>query len=126
VVQAAGLVENGGIPVNPRTLETRFPGVYALGDVANQGTPRAGVFAEGAARAVASALVARIQGRGEAAPHAGQGTCYFEFGGDRVASVDIDFLSGPKPTGVFHPPDAEMRARKEHFGAIRRARWFEM
>jgi sulfide:quinone oxidoreductase len=126
VVQAAGLVENGGIPVNPRTLETRFPGVYALGDVANQGTPHAGVFAEGAARAVASALVARIQGRGEAMPHLGQGTCYFEFGGDRVASVDIDFLSGPRPTGVFHPPDAEMRARKEHFGTIRRARWFGM
>jgi sulfide:quinone oxidoreductase len=126
VVRAAGLVENGAIPVNPRTLETRFPGVYALGDVASQGTPRAGVFAEGAARAVASALVARIQGRGEAVPHLGQGTCYFEFGGDRVASVDIDFLSGPSPTGVFHAPDAAMRARKEHFGASRRARWFGM
>ncbi len=126
VVQAAGLVENGGIPVNSRTLETRFPGVYALGDVANQGTPRAGVFAEGAARALASALVARIQGQGEAGPHTGQGTCYFEFGGGRVASVDIDFLSGPKPTGVFHPPDPDLRARKEHFGASRRARWFGM
>jgi sulfide:quinone oxidoreductase len=40
--------------------------------------------------------------------------------------VDIDFLSGPNPTGVFHPPDTGMRARKEHFAASRRARWFGM
>ena len=30
--------------------ETRFPGVYAVGDVATVGVPKAGVFAEGAAR----------------------------------------------------------------------------
>jgi sulfide:quinone oxidoreductase len=35
-------------------LEPRFPGVYAVGDVATAGVPKAGVFAEGAARIVAS------------------------------------------------------------------------
>ena len=38
------------VPVNKQTLETRFPGVYAVGDVNGVGTPKAGVFAEGAAR----------------------------------------------------------------------------
>jgi NADH dehydrogenase FAD-containing subunit len=33
------------VPVKPRTLETRFPGVYAVGDCARQGTPKADVFA---------------------------------------------------------------------------------
>ena len=47
--------------VNPRTLETKYPGVYAVGDGANTGTPKAGMFAERAAAAVASALITSIR-----------------------------------------------------------------
>ena len=36
------------------TLATRFPGVYAVGDVATIGVPKAGVFSERAARVVAA------------------------------------------------------------------------
>ena len=36
-----------------RRCETRFPGVYAVGDVTSVGTPKAGVFAEGQAAVVA-------------------------------------------------------------------------
>lgn len=124
VVEAAGLVENGWVTVNPRTLETRFPHVYAIGDIANTGTPKAGVFAEGAAKAVASALIARLRGEGEAALYDGAGTCYIEFGAGRIGRVDVDFFSGPKPTGTYHQPDLASRAHKEHFGASRKARWF--
>ena len=49
---------DGWIPVDPLTLETRFPGVYAVGDVTSVGTPKAGVFAEGQAKVVAAALIA--------------------------------------------------------------------
>ena len=28
--------------------------------------------------------------------------CYVEFGQHQVGKVDVDFLSGPKPTGTFH------------------------
>jgi sulfide:quinone oxidoreductase len=125
VVQAAGLVaEDGFVPVNPRTLETKFPDVYACGDIANTGTPKAGVFAEGAAGAVASALIARIRGEGEPTLYAGAGTCYIEFGAGRIGRVDVDFFSGPKPTGTYHEPDVASRKHKEHFGASRKARWF--
>lgn len=125
VVQAAGLVaEDGFVPVNPRTLETKFPNVYACGDIANTGTPKAGVFAEGAAGAVASALIARIRGEGEATLYAGAGTCYIEFGAGRIGRVDVDFFSGPKPTGTYHEPDVASRVHKDHFGASRKARWF--
>jgi sulfide:quinone oxidoreductase len=125
VVRAAGMTaDDGWVPVNPRTLETRFANVYAAGDIANTGTPKAGVFAEGAAKAVASAIVARIQGDGEAELYDGAGTCYIEFGGGRIGRVDVDFFSGPKPTGSYHEPDVASRAHKEHFGASRRARWF--
>ena len=42
----------------------------------------------------------------------------------RVGRVDVDFLSGPKPTGTFREPSLELVAEKKHFGASRRARWF--
>ena len=124
VVIAAGLTRNGYVPVDPQTLATRYPGVYAVGDVATQGTPKAGVFAEGAARTVASALIAELTGSGEVQRHTGQGSCYIEFGAERIARVDVDFFSGPEPTGSFQAPSADLRVEKQRFGASRRARWF--
>jgi sulfide:quinone oxidoreductase len=123
VVQASGLAKDGFVPVNPRTLETRFPGVYAIGDVAMAGTPKAGVFAEGAARSVAASVIARIRG-GKPGSNAGAGSCYIEFGAGRIGRVDVDFLSGPEPTGTYHEPSVALRAEKEQFGSSRRARWF--
>jgi sulfide:quinone oxidoreductase len=124
VVIESGITEDGFIPVDPATLATKVPGVYAVGDCATAGVPKAGVFAEGAARIVAQHLLAAIAGGDEPARHLGQGTCYIEFGEGRIGSVDIDFLSGPDKTGVFNPPSAEQMALKEKFGADRRARWF--
>ena len=124
VVEASGMAEGGWVPVNPRTLETKFPNVYAVGDIANTGTPKAGVFAEGAAKAVATSLAARIRGEGEASLYGGAGSCYIEFGAGRIGRVDVDFFSGPKPTGTYYAPDVALRADKEMFGASRKARWF--
>jgi sulfide:quinone oxidoreductase len=123
VVIASGMTDDGYIPVDSATLATPFPGVYAVGDVATAGVPKAGVFAEGAARVVAQTLIAELRG-GEPGRHLGRGTCYIEFGRDRVGSVDIDFLSGPARTGTFNPPSAALVAQKERFGSSRRARWF--
>jgi sulfide:quinone oxidoreductase len=110
--------------VNPKTLETRFPGVYAVGDVATIGVPMAGVFAEGAARVVAASLIARLRGGDQPGAYDGLGSCYIEFGGGRVGRVDVDFLSGPKPTGTFHEPSAALVTEKHDFGSTRRTRWF--
>ncbi|HWB70360.1 MAG TPA: FAD-dependent oxidoreductase [Solirubrobacterales bacterium] len=124
VVIASGIAEDGYVPVDPATLRTSFPGVYAVGDVATAGVPKAGVFAEGAGRVVAQALLAELRGAEPPARHLGQGTCYIEFGHGRVASVDIDFLSGPERTGTFNEPSESQVAEKERFGSSRRARWF--
>jgi sulfide:quinone oxidoreductase len=124
VVVAAGMTEGGWVPVDPRTLETKFAGVYAIGDLANTGAPKAGVFAEGAARAVAENLSAIIRRQEPTAKNPGAGSCYIEFGGGRIARVDVDFFSGPKPTGTFNEPSEAVRADKSAFGATRRARWF--
>jgi sulfide:quinone oxidoreductase len=124
VVLDSGLAENGWITVNARTLETKFANVYAVGDGANTGTPKAGVFAEGAAKAVATALIAKIRNAGKAAEYSGFGACYIEFGGGRIGKVEVDFFSGPKPTGNYYEPSIALRAEKDRFGASRRARWF--
>lgn len=124
VVVASGMTEGGYVPVNPKTLETSFPGVYAVGDVATVGVPKAGVFAEGAARVVAASLIARLRGGAQPDAYDGLGSCYIEFGSGLVGRVDVDFLSGPKPTGAFHEPSRALVEEKQQFGSSRRARWF--
>jgi sulfide:quinone oxidoreductase len=124
VVLASGLAEDGYVPVNPQALETRFPGVYAVGDVATVGVPKAGVFSERQAGVVAASLIASLRGDGQPTGYDGRGSCYIEFGGDRVGRVDVDFFSGPKPTGTFQEPSGALVAEKQQFGASRRARWF--
>jgi sulfide:quinone oxidoreductase len=124
VVIESGMTEDGYIPVDSKTLQTRFPNVYAVGDVATVGAPKAGVFAEGAARVVAASLIASIRGGEQPAPYDGRGICFIEFGAGRIGRVEVDFLSGPKPTGSFGEPSEALAADKRDFGSSRRARWF--
>jgi len=124
VVRASGMTDGVYVPVDPATLQTQFPGVYAIGDVAQVGVPKAGVFAEGAARVVAERLIAEVRGAQTSAAYEGRGSCYIEFGAGRVGRVDVDFLSGPKPTGAFQAPSDELVAEKRLFGSSRRQRWF--
>ena len=122
-VLASGMAESGWVPITLRTLETRFPEVYAIGDGAATGLPKAGSFAESAARAVASAILAKLQG-GEAMPNTGTGSCLVEFGDGRLGWADLDFLTGPKLKSIYHAPSVAGRAHKVQFGARRSARWF--
>jgi sulfide:quinone oxidoreductase len=124
VVLESGMAEEGYIPVESRTLRTRFPGVYAIGDVATAGVPKGGVFAEGAARVAAAEILAEIRGGETPAGYDGRGSCYIEFGAGQVGRVDVDFLSAPKPTGTFQAPSSAIVAEKQEFGSSRRARWF--
>ena len=62
----------------------------------------------------------------QAQHHRRLGTCYIEFGGERVGKVEVDFFSGPKPTGIYHEPSLALREDKENFGSSRRASWFGM
>ena len=118
VVEASGLTEDGWIPVDRGTLATRVPGVYAVGDVTSVGTAKAGVFAEGAASVVADELIAQIRGGEAPAPYDGTATCYVEWGDDLVGRVQVDFFSGPSPTGEFFEPSSAITAEKAEFGRI--------
>jgi sulfide:quinone oxidoreductase len=124
VVIEAGMTVDGWIPVDPATLETRYPGVYAVGDVTSVGTPKAGVFSEGQAAVVAAQLSARRRGAAAPAGYDGRGICYLEVGHDLVAKVDVTFAPGQSPAGGLQGPSAELAADKAAFGSERIRRWF--
>ena len=68
VVLASALAEDGWIPVEKGSAATRFPGVYAVGDVTSVGTAKAGAFAERAARAVADQRASPRSGASRSRP----------------------------------------------------------
>jgi sulfide:quinone oxidoreductase len=114
---------NGWIPVNPLTLETTFDGVYAVGDVAAVGTPRAGVFAEGQAAVAAEHIAARIKGTTSDAEYGGRGVCYLEVGDGQIALVDVTFFGDRRVGQLVGPSEAYMQDKIE-FGSSRIKRWF--
>ncbi len=124
VVIESGLTEHGWIPVDRHTLKTRCAGVYAVGDVTSVGGPKAGVFAEGAARIAADSIIADFNNIEHTSSYAGHGTCYIEYGEDMIGKVEVDFFSGPSPVGVHTPASVELMKEKDDFGATRVAKWF--
>ncbi|MBE7173012.1 MAG: NAD(P)/FAD-dependent oxidoreductase [Williamsia sp.] len=125
VVLQSGLAENGWIPVDKDHLLTKFANVYAIGDVTSVGTPKAGVFAEGAAKIAATSIIAAFTGSESHATYTGAGSCYIEFGEGKVGRVDVDFFSGPKPFGIHQEASEMLVEAKEYFGSSRKKRWFE-
>jgi sulfide:quinone oxidoreductase len=124
VVEQSGMAVNGWIPVDKTNLKTQYPNVYAIGDVNSVGTPKAGVFAEGAAKVAAASIIADFERGNQPSPYKGDGTCYIEFGNGLVGKVDVDFFSGPAPFGSYTEASEDLIADKQYFGSSRAARWF--
>ncbi len=124
VVAESGMCVDGWVPVDPLTLQTRFPDVYAVGDVTSVGTPKAGVFSERQAGVVADRLIARHRRREVTSTYDGTGVCYIEFGQRSVARVEVTFRSGEAPVGSFDAPSPLLLEDKADFGGSRARRWF--
>lgn len=123
VIEAAGLTVDGWVPVDARTLETPWPDVFAVGDCAAVGTPRAGVFAERQGATAARRIASRVRGGTDDDLYDGRGVCYIEFGGDEIGKVEVAFFEG-RPHGSLDGPSLELAAEKREFGASRVKRWF--
>ncbi len=120
VVCEAGLAEGGGwIMVDRESMETRFPGVFAIGDNTliplemGLPLPKAGVFAHRQAQAVAKTIAARINGKGREGTFDGHGVCFVETGGGRAGFGGGDFYALPLPQVKFHDP-----SRKWHMAKV--------
>jgi sulfide:quinone oxidoreductase len=130
VVTAAGLTgPSGWVGVDAQTLETRFPGVYAIGDVTviplsnGMPLPKAGVFAHAEGDIVASRIADSLAGREPSATFAGQGMCFLETGRGRATMVRGDFFANP-PDVALAEASPEHLAVKHAFESERLAAWF--
>ncbi len=131
VVRESGLVgESGWIPVDRHSLETRFPFVYALGDVTTiplklgKPLPKAGVFAHGQAEVVARNLARAWTSRGKGGRFDGHGSCFIEAGDGRAGFGNGDFYAEPTPQIKLHAPSRWWHVGKVLFEKRWLRRWF--
>jgi sulfide:quinone oxidoreductase len=130
VVVAAGLTgPSGWVGVDARTLETRFPGVYAIGDVTaiplanGMPLPKAGVFAHAEGEVVAARIADVFEGRTPDATFSGEGMCFLETGHGAATMVAGDFFADP-PAVTLREDSAANLAAKHAFEAERLTAWF--
>ena len=119
-VRDSGLTDaSGWIPVDAPTLQTRHPGVFAIGDVTavrlanGMFLPKAGVFADSEARIVAERIAAEITGGGTSPQYDGRGFCYIEVGDGNAAYGAGTFFSIPGPRITLDSPSVRYRREKE-------------
>lgn len=118
--------EGGWIHPDTATLRTTAERVYAVGDCTwvpspAGALPKAGVFAAGEARVAAANMLADL-GRGEPATFRGEGYCFLELPGERVAFVEGNFLADP-PDVRLTPADHEQFLRKQAYERDLLDRW---
>jgi len=121
--------QNLRVLANAEELETRLPGVYVIGDSASitlfnlKPLPKAGVFAEEQAAAVASNIASDIRGEEPRAVFDGKGVCYIEAGDGMAAEGSGNFYAYPAPRISINPPSVEGHKAKEEFEKLLKT-WF--
>ncbi|MDT8384137.1 MAG: FAD/NAD(P)-binding oxidoreductase [Gammaproteobacteria bacterium] len=131
VVIDAGLTgESGWVPVNKQNLATKFPGVYAIGDVTGiplaigKPLPKAGVFAHGEAEVVAHNLIGEITGAGEPKNFDGHGECFLETGDGKAGLGRGNFYAEPAPQIKLNQPGRTLHLGKVAFEKYWLFEWF--
>jgi len=126
VVRDSGLVnEAGWIPVDRSTLQTRFEGVFAIGDITTiplklgKPLPKAGAFAHGQAEVVANNIACVITGKDHPITFAGHGDCFVEIGDGRAAMGVGNFYGDPTPQIQLRAP-----GRYWHLGKVLFEKWW--
>ena len=119
-VKDAGLTgPSGWVGVDRATLATKFPGVYAVGDITGiplaigKPLPKAGVLAHGQAEVVARNIAAGIRGERAGATFTGNGACFVEIGAGRAGYGSGSFYAEPAPQIRLRPP-----GRLLHWGKL--------
>jgi sulfide:quinone oxidoreductase len=104
VLKGSSLANDAGwVPVDKRTLATRYENVYAVGDattitLANgKPLPKAGVFAHAQAETVAARIASEIRKAGAVAEFDGVGYCWIETGGGSAGFASGQFYAEPDP-----------------------------
>ena len=135
VLKKSGLVEESSnwISVNKSTLETRFKDIFAIGDVTEIkindtiSIPKAGIFAEGQARSVASQIINKIGIASEEYNHIlqfdGKGFCFMDTGNGKAGLIDTDFYYRNGPVTILKEPSVVYNKKKINFEKQRIKEW---
>ncbi len=129
VIRDSVLGKEGWVRVNKNNLATEFENVYAIGDVTHipvgeLAVPKAGAFAEDAAKVVVADIVYKITTIDRRSTFEANGTCYLEFGDGNVAEISANYLGQDNPRVALVQPSAESREGKKSFEDDRIKRWF--
>jgi sulfide:quinone oxidoreductase len=135
VIKNSGLLgdaEQRWINVDRFTLRTKYKNVFAIGDVTeirvdNAITvPKAGIFAEGEAKAVSQQIINEIKyhnGDKEHVKFGGKGFCFMEVGDKKAGYIDVDLYNEAGPTTRLDPPSYEFYQKKLDFERSRLYEW---
>ena len=135
VIKNSGLLENADqrwINVDRFTLRTKYNNVFAIGDVTeirvdNAITvPKAGIFAEGQAKAVSQQIINEIKNSNsdkELTRFDGRGFCFMEVGDKKAGYIDVDLYNEAGPTTKLEPPSYEFYQKKLNFERSRLNEW---
>jgi sulfide:quinone oxidoreductase len=109
VVAEAGLGDRGWVDVDKHSLAAEeADDVYALGDAATTGVPKAGSVAHYQAGVLAQRLESEIRGRPATATYDGKTLCFIETGMDAASFVEFDYQNPPSPA----PPSQKLHWSK--------------
>ncbi len=116
---------SGFIHVDPRTLQTDYEDVFAIGDVTTvklpngKALPKAGVFAHSEAKVVAQRIAEAADGKASNAAFDGHGYCWIELGDGRAGFAGGDFYAEPDPQVKVRRP-----GRPFHWGKVAFEKWW--
>jgi sulfide:quinone oxidoreductase len=109
LITEAGLGDDGWVDVDKHTLEAEAADdVYALGDTADTGVPKAGSVAHYQAGVVGQRIASDIRGRPATATYDGKTLCFIETGMDAASFVEFDYENPPSPA----PPSEKLHWSK--------------
>jgi len=109
LVTEAGLGDRGWVDVDKHTLEAEHAeNVYALGDAAATGVPKAGSVAHYQAGVVSQRIASEVRGRPATATYDGKTLCFVETGMDAASYVEFDYEHPPSPA----PPSEKLHWAK--------------
>lgn len=111
--------ESGWIPVDAKTLKTKYENIYAIGDCniitlpSGKPLPKAGVFAHFEAETAAENISRELKGFPGDKKYDGRGYCFLETGYGKAGLANGRFYAKPSPIIKMNRP-----ARIWHWGKI--------
>ena len=129
VIYDCGLAKEPGFITISRDCKTPFEDVYAVGDVTalpvvdKLAVPKAGVFAEGEAIAVAKNIVSKITSSSDSALFDGKGGCFIESGKETASVIEVDMFTGERPSTKLTESTKDNLTKKIEFEKERLSNW---